>query len=50
MTPQKQPRPEPADRSAPSPKTDALLREIAEDALHEPERFLQESRVPAGGE
>ncbi|EYF00995.1 hypothetical protein [Chondromyces apiculatus] len=29
---------------------DALLREIAKDARQEPERYLQDSIVPEGGE
>jgi hypothetical protein len=51
MSPVKQPLPEPIDdRSAPDAQREAVLRDIAEDARREPERFLEESRVPEGGE
>ena len=51
MTPATQPRSEPLDdRGSPDLVRDALLREIAEDARREPERFLDDSRVPEGGE
>jgi hypothetical protein len=52
MSPALEPRPEPTlDRGTPADaQREAILREIAEDARREPERFLQESRVPEGGE
>lgn len=33
-----------------TPEHDALIREVAEDARQEPERFLQDSIVKEGGE
>jgi hypothetical protein len=51
MSPVQQQAPEPvSDRGSPQPQLDALLRDIAEDARREPERFLDDSRVPEGGE
>ena len=51
MTPEKQILPQrPAGPSAPLPEHEALLREIAEDARREPERYLADSVVPKGGE
>ena len=41
---------QPADPEAPSHEAEALLREIAADAGHEPERYLAGSIVPKGGE
>ena len=45
---------QPADPEAPRPEAEAqaeaLLREIAADAGHEPERYLADSIVPKGGE
>jgi hypothetical protein len=34
----------------PTPEHDALIRDVAEDARREPERFLKDSVVPEGGE
>jgi len=51
MSPATKPRTEPIeDREAPLPQHETLLREIAEDARREPERFLADARVPEGGE
>ena len=47
---QKMPQERSAHPETPLPEHEALLREIAEDAQHEPERFLADSVVPKGGE
>jgi hypothetical protein len=51
MSPVEQPRRAPSlDRETPEAQREAILRDIADDARREPERFLEESRVPEGGE
>jgi hypothetical protein len=37
-------------REQPIPEIERVLEEIADDARREPERYLEESRVPEGGE
>jgi len=51
MTPAPQMLPQqPEGPADPVPAHEALLREIAEDARREPERYLADSLVPNGGE
>lgn len=44
------PRPEPQERQRRSRRLSEVARRVREDAEKEPERYLDETRVPAGGE
>jgi hypothetical protein len=51
MSPAQTPLPEPSEgRESLETQREAILRDIAEDARREPERYLGDSRVPEGGE
>jgi hypothetical protein len=50
QNPQQQPEGHADPSSEPESQHDLLLREIAEDARREPERYLADSVVPRGGE